>query len=261
MSNLKQPMDWSAFTNKVLGTLGRCFLLPLVVFGGLLAFKGDASTGVDVLFGASCVFLLAALGLAVFKPLLIKKYPEDSREKYIVDPHIPHEQLSPLQKIAVAYCDGNLIDACSYMLENLDLQTQREYTAELTQEEAEACMVAFDRLITRTHTEKAVEEIVDQEHRLTALKMTQEQLLAADKNPYVAKMWKWVGILAVTCVAVVLTATFGGRLFRNNSLAESIATLLACAATFFAYRVADLLISFIHFRHAKRSLQKQQERE
>ena len=122
-------------------------------------------------------------------------------------------------------------------------------------------MVAFDRLITHTHTEKAVEEIVDQEHRLTALKMTQEQLLATEKNPYVAKMWKWVVILAITCVAVVLTATFGGRLFRNNNLAESIATLLACAATFFAYRVADHLISFVHFRHAKRSLQKQQERE
>lgn len=71
--------EWSDFTNKVLGILGKFVLLPLVVIGGLISLLGNGLIGVLMMFGACFLFLMVALLLIAFKPLIVKKYPEPKR--------------------------------------------------------------------------------------------------------------------------------------------------------------------------------------
>ena len=124
--------EWSDFTNKVLGILGKLVLLPLVIIGGLVSVFWNGLVGMLMMFGACLIFLLVALLLIAFKPRIIKKHPEptqqlrpvsfvvnlpnvESREetvmtsgKYKVSSSLSRLQLTKLQKLAIDKCKGDM---------------------------------------------------------------------------------------------------------------------------------------------------------
>ena len=53
--------EWSDFTNKILGFLGKFILLPLVVLGGIVSLLGNGLIGMLIMFGSCFLFLLVAL--------------------------------------------------------------------------------------------------------------------------------------------------------------------------------------------------------
>lgn len=256
MKNDTKAIEWSDITNNVLGFLGKYILLPLVVLGGIVSLLGNGAIGLLILVGACVLFLLVALVLIVLKPFIIKKHPEKSEDTYKIDITTPYEELSPFQKLAADHCDGDLVEAFIYMTENLDEETQIAYTENLSSKEALACVCAMDKILEREHLKKKFDNALDLEYILANLDMTEEQIMSAEKNPFVPKLWRLLGGLFLACVVFGAIAGFGNRFVQDESIVETIAIISGCGATFFVYKVAMALINSIRFRKAKRILQK-----
>lgn len=280
MRKKTEVKEWGDFTNKFLGNFGKFFLLPLVALGGILCIVKQPMIGLALIFGAAILFLLAALLLVILKPMLVKKYPEpefhvqpvsirvelpgeEPREetvmttgKYRVSSSAPRKNLTRIQKLAVDKCNGDLEASLHYLFTYMSQEDQEAYTKNITPQEASAYMSLLNVKAKLEMTEKELKKVVDDAVLLAHLDMTEEQILAAQKNPFVPKLWCWIGGLLVACIVVGFVVGLGKSLFQDESLANAVSTVLGCSTTFFVYKVVEMLTNSIRFRKAKRNLQK-----
>ena len=257
-------MLWSDFTNKVLTKMGKFVLLPLVVIGALLVLSGEM-IGIALLFGGCVVFLLVALTLVVFKPLLVKKYPESKSntplpDKYIVDQSVPYEELSLIQKLAVDQFEGDVVLAWEYVFTHEEKEKQVEYTKTINEWEACAAYKVIKAQMNEKFTDKEFNKAIEVELILDTLEMTEEQVLMYEENPFFSDLWKWIGVLLLTSVAIGVVIGLGHRYIRDESAVDSVAALLGCGTTFVALKVVGLLLKGIRFHKAKRILQQLNEK-
>jgi hypothetical protein len=256
MKKEKKPMEWADFTNKILGTAGKFVMLPLVVIGALLTLSGEV-IGIAVRCGGCFLFVLLALTLVILKPILIKKYPEKRKDRYMADPAAPYEALSPIQKLAVDQFNGNIEEACAYVLDNMDKAAQIEYTENLTQDEAMAFFRVMNRQMESKYTKKEIKKLVDLEYALSYLHMTEEEILTAQKNPFTPKLWRRVGILLAIAVGIGVITGLGERFWWDSSVVGTVDMILGCAMTFYVWRVVEAIRQCSQFKKAKRALQKE----
>ena len=258
MAKGNRPMEWAEFTNSLLSRLGKFIMLPLVVIGVLLCLGKNVGLGVLLISGGCMLLVLVALGLVIFKPLLIKKYPIKRPDKYKVDPTIPYEELSDFQKLAVDHCDGDMVEAFVYMVDNLDEATQIAYTKDISSEEAAACLEGMNRVVERDNSEKERRDAVELEIALGCMQLTQEDVLATQKNPFVPKLWAWAGVLLAGCVAGGVVLGFGTKFFAQN-IVETVTVIIGVATTFVVFKVVSVLLNLIRFRRAKRIIEEQKD--
>ena len=251
-------MEWSEFTNGLLSRMGKFVMLPLVVIGVLLCLGNKVGLGTLILVVGCVLFVLVALGLVIFKPLLLKKYPIERPDKYKVDPTIPYEELSDFQKLAVDHCDGDMVEAFIYMMDNLDEATQVAYTKDISSDEAAACLQGMNRMVERDHSEKERRDAVELEIALGCMQLTQEDVQAAEKNPFVPKLWAWAGVLLAGCVAGGVVLGFGTKFFAQN-IVETVTVIIGVATTFVVFKVVYVLLNLIRFRRAKRIIEEQKD--
>lgn len=277
--------EWSDFTNKILGFLGKFILLPLVVLGGIVSLLGNGLIGMLIMLGSCFLFLLVVLVLVILKPILIKKYPEpeicvrpvsirvelpgeEPREetvmttgKYRVSSSIPRAKLTRIQKLAVDRCKGDLEAALHYLFTYMSHEDQNAYTKNITSQETAAYMSLLNVKAKLEMTEKELKKVVDDAVRLAHLDMTEEQIMSLEKNPFVPKLWRWLGGLLLACVVVGVITGFGNHFVQDEGLVETLSVVLGCGTTFFVYKVVEMLMNSIRFRKVKRNLQKDTKKE
>jgi len=265
--------EWSDFTNKVLGILGKFVLLPLVVIGGLISLLGNGLIGMLMMFGACFLFLIVALILIAFKPLIVKKYPEPKRTlrpvsflvelpngeqkeetimttgKYKVSSSTSRSSLTRIQKLAVDKCSGDIEAAMYYLVTYMSAENQVAYTNNLLPQETAAYMSLLNTQAEQKYTKKELQQVVNQSVRLAHLDMSAEQVLAAEKNPFSKKMWLSIAALLGCSIAFGVLI---GLSSKNEFLGYILPGCLGVAMTFFVYRVVANILNFFRFRKAQR---------
>lgn len=267
--------EWSDFTNKVLGILGKFVLLPLVIIGGLVSVFWDGMIGTLMMAGACLTFLLVPLILIAFKPCIVKKYPAPNPElnlrpiaflvdlpdmepkeetvmttgKYRVSSSLSRLQLTKLQKLAVDKCKGDMEAAWYYLVTYMSHEDQDAYTKDLTPQETAAYMSLLNIQAKQKYTKKELQGIVDQAARLAYLDMSAEQVITAEKNPFTNKMWISVSILLVCSIAFGVLIGFGTE---SKFFGAVLPGCLGLVTTFYVYKVVADILNYFRFKKARR---------
>ena len=176
--------------------------------------------------------------------------------KYTVSSSMPRKDMTRIQKLAVDKCNGDVEAALHYLCTYMSHEDQDAYTKNITPWEAEAYMSLLNVKATLEMTEKELKGVVDNAMRLAYLNMTEEQVLAAEKNPFVPKLLAWLGGLLLASVAVGVIAGLGSRLIPGEGTAQTVAAVLGCGTTLMVYKVVEHLMNTLRFRSVKRHLQK-----
>ena len=273
--------EWPDITNGILSFWGKFFLIPLVCLGSLVCLCGNAFIGMLLIFGAVVVFLLVALLLLLFKPVLVKKYPihtkqlrpvsilvdilgEAPREEFVmttgeyrVSAEMPRGNMTPLQKLAVDRCSGDLEAAWHYLLTYKN-EAVTAYLKQATPREKEAC-ASCSRVRADARSPEEDARLMDQavvSAHLSSLGMTKEQVLSSKRDPFTPKFLKWTGISLTGGAMIGLAAGLGYRFIRNERVVDISIVLLILGTIIAVFKAIPVLIDVIWFRKTKRLLKK-----
>ncbi len=283
MKKDEKPMEWGDFTNKVLGIIGKFVLIPLILIGSAFVFISPV-IGLAIIFGSAFLFVGATLMLVIFKPVLIKKYPEPkkpekpanfeqmSREErkklpfqssgeYMVDPAEPYEEMNKLHKFAVDRFGGDLQLALDYIFTNLGAEEQNSFIDNLSETDIAAARNLVFAKAKQRLTDKEIKGIVNDSVALSYLGMEEEDVLKAKKNPFVKKMFISIGALLISVVVVAVLLVLAEEYIVDDEWAQPVAAIIGCGSTFFVFKTVKDIMNCIRFKRLKRKLEKEKKDE
>jgi len=181
-----------------------------------------------------------------------KKRQEEEERIYWVDPKKEPEELTELEKIAVEHCGGNLNAACTYLVETADAATMDAYADNFTPSEAAIFLIAFMDLADKKIPKKRRKAIISKNIMIAHMDMTEEQIAATEKNPFVPKLWISAGLLLFCSIGIGVVVGLGKRFLTDQSAIETISSLLGCVSTCLVFKVVADASNVFRFWKTKR---------
>lgn len=217
--------DWAGFNEKYFRILLKYIFLPLLMAGVVLFFFHNF-IGILVIVGSCFVVVLGFILLIVLKPLIVKKYPEST----VPQAGYPSQREAERRMAAADnsdYFGGDL--PCA------ETGSAPQYRS--------SQVPAYD-----------MQKAVKLASLLNSLGMTEAQILATPKNPFVPQIWRMAGLFLLFAVCTGVVIGLGERFLGNSPVVDTVSSILGILSTLFAYKVVDPIMSAIHFRKAKRLL-------
>ncbi len=187
-----------------------------------------------------------------------KKRQEEEERIYWVDTQKNSEELTELEKIAVEHCGGDLMAACTYLIETADAETMDVYADNFMPDEAAIFLMAFMDLADKKIPKERRNAIINKNVMLAGLDMTKEQIVATEKNPFVSKLWISTGLLLLCSIGIGVVVGLGKRFLTDQSAVETISSLLGCVSIFFVYKVVAEILNVFRFRKTKRIISEEE---